>query len=52
MLLGVVGALVATRLAPSIGWYQGGRGAGFIGAVVGAVKQSQRPRRLLALTMH
>jgi len=36
-LLGVVGALVATYLGQAIGWYQPGEGAGFIGAVVGAL---------------
>jgi uncharacterized membrane protein YeaQ/YmgE (transglycosylase-associated protein family) len=37
MLLGVAGAFVATYLGQAIGWYQAGQGAGFIGAVVGAV---------------
>ena len=36
-ILGVVGALVATYLGQAIGWYQAGQGAGFIGAIVGAV---------------
>ena len=36
-LLGIVGAFVATYLGQAIGWYQAGQGAGFIGAVVGAV---------------
>lgn len=35
--LGIVGAVVATWLGQAIGWYQPGDGAGFIGAVVGAV---------------
>jgi uncharacterized membrane protein YeaQ/YmgE (transglycosylase-associated protein family) len=35
--LGIVGALVATYLGQAIGWYGPGDGAGFIGAVVGAV---------------
>jgi len=35
--LGIVGAFVATWLGQQIGWYQPGQGAGFIGAVVGAV---------------
>ena len=35
--LGIVGALVATYLGQAIGWYQAGQGAGFIGAVVGAI---------------
>lgn len=37
MLLGVAGAFVATWLGQAVGWYQAGEGAGFIGAVVGAV---------------
>ena len=36
-ILGIVGALVATYLGQAVGWYQAGEGAGFIGAVVGAV---------------
>jgi uncharacterized membrane protein YeaQ/YmgE (transglycosylase-associated protein family) len=36
-LIGIVGAFVATYLGQAIGWYQAGQGAGFIGAVVGAV---------------
>jgi len=36
-LLGIVGAFVATYLGQAIGWYQAGQGAGFLGAVVGAV---------------
>lgn len=36
-LLGIVGAMVATYLGQAIGWYQAGQGAGFIGAVVGAL---------------
>lgn len=35
--LGIVGALVATYLGQAIGWYHAGQGAGFIGAVVGAI---------------
>lgn len=35
--LGIVGALVATYLGQAVGWYQAGQGAGFIGAVVGAI---------------
>ena len=35
--LGVVGALVATYLGQAIGWYGPGQGAGFIGAIVGAI---------------
>jgi uncharacterized membrane protein YeaQ/YmgE (transglycosylase-associated protein family) len=37
MLLGVAGAFLATYLGQAVGWYQAGQGAGFIGAVVGAV---------------
>jgi len=36
-LLGIAGAFVATYLGQAIGWYSAGQGAGFIGAVVGAV---------------
>ena len=36
-ILGVVGAFVATYLGQAVGWYQAGEGAGFIGAIVGAV---------------
>jgi uncharacterized membrane protein YeaQ/YmgE (transglycosylase-associated protein family) len=35
--LGIVGAFVATYLGAAMGWYRPGEGAGFIGAVVGAV---------------
>jgi len=35
--LGVAGAFVATYLGQAIGWYQAGQGAGFIGAIVGAL---------------
>jgi len=37
ILLGIVGALVATWLGQAIGWYRAGEGAGLIGAVVGAI---------------
>jgi uncharacterized membrane protein YeaQ/YmgE (transglycosylase-associated protein family) len=36
-ILGIVGAMLATWLGQAIGWYQAGEGAGFIGAVVGAI---------------
>ena len=36
-ILGIVGAMVATYLGQALGWYQPGEGAGFIGAVVGAI---------------
>lgn len=37
ILLGIAGAFVATYLGQALGWYAAGEGAGFIGAVVGAV---------------
>ena len=36
-LLGIVAAFVATYLGQAIGWYRADEGAGFIGAIVGAV---------------
>lgn len=36
-ILGVVGAIVATYLGQSLGWYGPGEGAGLIGAAVGAI---------------
>ncbi|MFT8244600.1 GlsB/YeaQ/YmgE family stress response membrane protein [Roseomonas sp. BN140053] len=36
-ILGIVGAVVATYLGQAVGWYRPGEGAGFIGAVVGAI---------------
>jgi len=37
ILLGIAGAFLATFLGQTVGWYEAGEGAGFIGAVVGAV---------------
>ena len=37
MVLGVVGAVVATWLGQSLGWYGPGESAGFVGAVVGSI---------------
>jgi uncharacterized membrane protein YeaQ/YmgE (transglycosylase-associated protein family) len=37
ILLGIVGAVVATFLGRAIGWYHEGQSAGLIGAIVGAV---------------
>jgi len=37
IVLGIVGAFVATWIGQAIGWYQEGEAAGFIGAVVGAI---------------
>ena len=36
-ILGIVGAFVASFLGQALGWYKAGEGAGFIGAVVGAI---------------
>lgn len=36
-ILGVVGAFLATYLGQALGWYGPNDGAGFIGAVVGAI---------------
>jgi uncharacterized membrane protein YeaQ/YmgE (transglycosylase-associated protein family) len=36
-ILGVVGAIVASYLGQSLGWYGPGEGAGLIGAAVGAI---------------
>jgi uncharacterized membrane protein YeaQ/YmgE (transglycosylase-associated protein family) len=36
-LLGIAGAFIATYLGQAIGWYKAGEGAGFIGAIVGAI---------------
>jgi uncharacterized membrane protein YeaQ/YmgE (transglycosylase-associated protein family) len=36
-ILGIVGAVVATFLGQAVGWYSAGEGAGFIGAIVGAI---------------
>ena len=35
--LGIIGAFVATYLGQALGWYQANEGAGFIGAIVGAI---------------
>jgi uncharacterized membrane protein YeaQ/YmgE (transglycosylase-associated protein family) len=36
-ILGIVGAVIATFLGQALGWYSPGEGAGFAGAVVGAI---------------
>jgi uncharacterized membrane protein YeaQ/YmgE (transglycosylase-associated protein family) len=36
-ILGIVGAFLATYLGQTLGWYRADEGAGFIGAVVGAI---------------
>jgi uncharacterized membrane protein YeaQ/YmgE (transglycosylase-associated protein family) len=35
--LGIIGSVFATWLGQKVGWYGPGEGAGFMGAVVGAV---------------
>ncbi len=37
IVLGIVGALLATFLGRLIGWYKPGEGAGFIAAVIGSI---------------
>ncbi|MGH7594893.1 MAG: GlsB/YeaQ/YmgE family stress response membrane protein [bacterium] len=37
ILLGIGGAFLATFLGKTVGWYESGEAAGFIGAIVGAV---------------
>ncbi len=37
MILGIIGALVATWIGQAVGWYQQGQGAGFIAAIIGAL---------------
>ena len=36
-MLGIVGAFVASYLGQSLGWYGPGKGAGLIGAALGAI---------------
>jgi len=36
-ILGIMGAVVASYRGQALGWYRPGEGAGFIGAVVGAI---------------
>lgn len=36
-ILGIVGAFLATYLGQALGWYNANEGAGFIGAIVGAI---------------
>lgn len=36
-LLGIVGAFLASFIGQSIGWYEAGEGAGFIGAIFGSI---------------
>ena len=37
IIIGIVGALVATFLGRAVGWYEPGQSAGFIGATIGAI---------------
>ncbi|MGI4794987.1 MAG: GlsB/YeaQ/YmgE family stress response membrane protein [Janthinobacterium lividum] len=37
IILGIVGALVATFLGQALGWYAPGQSTGFIGSIVGAI---------------
>ncbi|HEY4250669.1 MAG TPA: GlsB/YeaQ/YmgE family stress response membrane protein [Roseomonas sp.] len=36
-LLGIVGSVLASFIGQAVGWYRAGEGAGFIGAIVGAL---------------
>ena len=36
-ILGILGSILASYLGQALGWYKAGEGAGFIGAVVGAI---------------
>ena len=36
-ILGIVCSILASYLGEALGWYKAGEGAGFIGAVVGAI---------------
>ena len=36
-ILGIIGAFVATYVGQAVGWYGPNQGAGFIGAIVGAI---------------
>lgn len=37
MILGIVGAFVATWIGQAVNWYRPGEGAGFIASVIGAL---------------
>ena len=37
IVLGIVGAFLATFIGQLVGWYKAGQGAGFIAATIGAV---------------
>lgn len=35
--LGIAGSFLASFIGQAVGWYKAGQGAGFIGAVIGAI---------------
>jgi uncharacterized membrane protein YeaQ/YmgE (transglycosylase-associated protein family) len=35
--LGIAGSIGATYVGQAMGWYQAGEGAGFVGALIGAI---------------
>ncbi|MGB0132603.1 GlsB/YeaQ/YmgE family stress response membrane protein [Dokdonella sp.] len=37
ILLGIAGSFIATFIGKTLGWYQPGQTAGFIGSVIGAI---------------
>lgn len=37
ILIGIAGSFIATFLGKTLGWYQPGQTAGFIGSVIGAI---------------
>ncbi|MCD6680371.1 MAG: GlsB/YeaQ/YmgE family stress response membrane protein [Burkholderiaceae bacterium] len=37
MILGIVGAFIATWIGQAVGWYRAGEGAGFIASIIGAL---------------
>jgi uncharacterized membrane protein YeaQ/YmgE (transglycosylase-associated protein family) len=37
IVLGIVGAFLATAIGQAVGWYNAGQGAGFVAATIGAV---------------
>jgi len=37
IILGIVGAFIATWIGQAVGWYRAGGGAGFIASIIGAL---------------
>ena len=37
IILGIVGAFIATWIGQAVGWYRAGEGAGFIASIIGAL---------------